>query len=54
MKDYNYEVDALEAEHDKREVHTTTKFEEEKLKIMEEEAKKSNALLNYGKLDYQS
>jgi len=49
LKDYNYEVDALEAEHDKREVHTTTKFEEEKLKKMEEEAKKSNAMLNYGK-----
>lgn len=32
IKDFNYEVDALEAEHDKREVHTTTKFEEEKLK----------------------
>lgn len=49
IKDYNYEVDALEAEHDKREVHTTTKFEEEKLKKMEEEAKKSNQERNYGK-----
>mmetsp|Transcript_426 Transcript_426/g.398 ORF Transcript_426/g.398 Transcript_426/m.398 type:complete len:355 (+) Transcript_426:62-1126(+) len=49
IKDYNFEVDALEAEHDKREVHTTTKFEDDKLKKMEEEAKKSNALLNYGK-----
>lgn len=49
IKDYNYEVDALEAEHDKRDVHTTTQFGEEKLKVMEEEATKANALLNYGK-----
>ena len=48
IKDYNYEVDALEAEHDKREVHTTTKFGYEKLESMKEEAKTSNALLNYG------
>ena len=28
IKDYNYEVDALEEEHLKREVHTTKKYEE--------------------------
>ena len=49
LKDYNFEVDALEAEHDKRDVHTTTKFDEEKLQKMKEEADRSNKVNNHGK-----